>query len=119
MASVGPPARIADDGGRYSVTNSLLASGTIVGRSSVNRSVLSTNVRVGDGSLLDEVVVLPGARIGSGCKLRGCIVDSNVHVADGTVVGFQLPSNIERIGGSRIALLTGDATRPKDFRSVA
>src|SRR5690242_12831794 len=75
MASVGAPARISDDGGRHSVTNSLLASGTVVGRSSVTRSVLSTNVRVGDGSLLDEVVVLPGARIGSGCKLRRCIID--------------------------------------------
>ena len=119
MASVGAPARIADDAGRHSVTNSLLASGTIVGRSSVSRSVLSTNVRVGDGSLLDEVVVLPGARIGSACKLRRCIIDSNVHVADGTVVGFQPPGNIERVGAPRIALITGDATRSKDFRSVA
>jgi ADP-glucose pyrophosphorylase len=64
-------------------------------------------------------VVLPGARIGSGCKLRRCIVDSNMRVADGTVVGFQLPSNMERAGPARIALITGDATRPKDFRSVA
>ena len=119
MASVAPPARIADDAGRHAVTNSLLAAGTIVGRSSVTRSVLSTNVRVGDGSLLDEVVVLPGARIGSGCKLRRCIIDSNVHVADGTIVGFQPLSNIERVGAPRIALITGDATRPKDFRSVA
>ncbi len=119
MASVAAPARIAGDGGRHTVTSSLLASGTVVGRSSVTRSVLSTNVRVGDGSLLDEVVVLPGARIGSGCKLRRCIIDGDVQVADGTVVGFQLPSNIERVGTPRIALITGDATRPKDFRSVA
>jgi len=119
MATVCAPARIADDAGRHAVTSSLLAGGTVVGRSSVTRSVLSTNVRVGDGSLLDEVVVLPGARIGSGCKLRRCIIDSNVHVADGTVVGFQPPSNIERVGAPRIALITGDATRPKDFRSVA
>ncbi len=119
MATVCAPARIADDAGRHAVTRSLLAGGTVVGRSSVTRSVLSTNARVGDGSLLDEVVVLPGARIGSGCKLRRCIVDSNVHVADGTVVGFQPPSNIDRVGAPRIALLTGDATRPKDFRSVA
>ena len=63
--------------------------------------------------------MLPGARIGSGCKLRRCIVDSNVRVADGTVVGFQPPSNIERVGPPRISLITGDATRPKDFRSVA
>jgi glucose-1-phosphate adenylyltransferase len=119
MASVGAPARISDDAGRHSVTNSLLASGTVVGRSSVTRSVLSTNARVADGSLLDEVVVLPGARIGSGCRLRRCIIDSNVQVADGTVVGFQAPGSIERVGAPRIALVTRDATPPRDFRSVA
>jgi glucose-1-phosphate adenylyltransferase len=120
MATVSAPARVSDDAGRHSVTNSLLASGTVVGRATVMRSVLSTNVRVGDDSLLDEVVVLPGARIGAGCKLHRCIVDSNVVVADGTVVGYQPPSGNERLGASpRIALLTSDATRPKDFRSVA
>ncbi len=119
MATVCAPARIADDADRHAVTTSLLAGGTVVGRSSVTRSVLSTNARVADGSVLDEVVVLPGARIGSGCKLRRCIVDSNVHVADGTVVGFQPPSNIERAGAPRIALIAASATRPKDFRSVA
>lgn len=119
LASVGAPARIADDAGRHAVTSSLLAVGSVVGRSGVTRSVLSTNSRVGDGSLLDEVVVLPGARIGSGCKLRRCIVDSNVQVGDGTVAGFQPSGNIDRAGASRIALITGDATRPKDFRSVA
>jgi glucose-1-phosphate adenylyltransferase len=120
MAAVCAPARVADEAGRHTVTNSLLAGGTVVGRATVMRSVLSTNVRVGDGSLLDEVVVLPGARIGAGCKLHRCIIDSNVVVADGTVVGYQPPSNIERLGATpRVALITGDATRPKDFRSVA
>jgi len=120
VAQVCPPVRIADDAGRHSVTNSLLAAGTVVGRSSVTRSVLSTNVHIADGSLLDETVVLPGARIGAGCKLRRVIVDSDVDVPEGTVVGYQPPGNIERVvAGPRIALLTGDATRPKNFRSVA
>ncbi|MEJ1960764.1 MAG: glucose-1-phosphate adenylyltransferase [Gammaproteobacteria bacterium] len=120
MASVYAPARVSDGTGRHSVTSSLLAAGTVVGRSSVAHSVLSTNVRVGDGALLDEVVALPGSRIGDGCKLRRCIVDSNVSVADGTVVGYQPAGGIDRLGMSqRIALITGDATRPKDFRSVA
>jgi glucose-1-phosphate adenylyltransferase len=120
QAAVYPPARVSDDDGRHRVTNSLLSSGVVVGRATVMRSVLSTNSRVGNDSLLDEVVLLPGARVGAGCKLRRVIVDSNYEVPDGTVIGYQPPSNIERAGAaSRIALLTGDATRPKDFRSVA
>jgi glucose-1-phosphate adenylyltransferase len=119
-AQIYPPARIANDAGSNGVINSLLAAGTVVGRSSVTSSVLSTGARVGDGCVVDEAVVLPGARIGAGCKLHRVIVDSNVEVPDGTVVGFSSPSSIERVASSsRIALITGDATRPKDFRSVA
>jgi glucose-1-phosphate adenylyltransferase len=119
-ATVCAPARIMDDHGRHSVSNSLLAGGVVVGRSTVTRSVLSTGVRVGDGSLLEEVVVLPGARIGAGCKLRRVIVDSNVEVAEGTIVGYQPPTNIERSGSSsRVTLLTGEPARKNDFRSVA
>ena len=119
-AQVCPPARIADEGGRYGVTSSLLAAGTVVGRSTVTRCVLSTNARVGDGALLDEAVVLPGARIGAGCKLRRVIVDSNVEVPDGTVVGYAAPTNVERLGaGPRVTLLCGGATQSSDFRSVA
>jgi glucose-1-phosphate adenylyltransferase len=119
-AQVCPPARVMDDAGRHSVTNCLLAAGSVIGRSTVTRSVLSTNARVGDGSLLDEVVVLPGARIGAGCKLRRVIVDRNVEVADGTVVGYPAPGSVERLATTpRVALLTADATDHKDFRSVA
>ena len=119
-AQVLPPARIANDAGSNGVINSLLAAGTVVGRSSVTASVMSTGARVGDGCVVDEAVVLPGARIGAGCKLHRVIIDTNVEVPDGTVVGFSSPSSIEKLGGSaRIALVTGDATRPKIFRSVA
>jgi len=119
-AQVYAPARVANDAGSNGVINSLLAAGTVVGRSSVTRSVLSTGARIDDGCVVDETVVLPGARIGAGCKLHRVIVDSNVVVPDGTVVGFSSPSSIERGASTgRIALLTGDATRPKNFRSVA
>jgi glucose-1-phosphate adenylyltransferase len=119
-AAVCAPARVMDDQGRHSVANSLLAGGVVVGRSTVTRSVLSTGVRVGEGSLLEEVVALPGARIGAGCKLRRVIVDSNVEVPDGTVVGYQPPTNIERSGAaSRVVLLSGNAVSKNDFRSVA
>ncbi len=119
-ATVAPPARIADDGGRHRVSNSLLAAGVSIGRSSVNRSVLSTGSRVGDGCVLDEVVVLPGARIGAGCKLRRVIVDSNAEVPDGTVVGYSAPA-ARTVPRRCPALHCSPATRaePKDFRSVA
>jgi glucose-1-phosphate adenylyltransferase len=50
------------------------------------RSVLFDAVEIGRGAKVAEAVVLPGAVIGSGCRLRGVIVDAGYRVADGTVV---------------------------------
>jgi glucose-1-phosphate adenylyltransferase len=113
-----PPAKLAEDGGRRGfVASSMLSGGTIVGCSTVTRSVLSTNVRVGDGSMLDEAVVLPNARIGANCKLRRVIIDSGVDVPDGTVIGWLPNGAHERV--PHVTLMTEDATAAKDFRSVA
>jgi glucose-1-phosphate adenylyltransferase len=121
LAQVLPPAKLAEDSGRRGVvSSSMLSAGTVVGCASVTRSVLSTNVRVGDGTVLDETVVLPNARIGANCRLRRVIVDSGVEVPDGTVVGWQAATPVERMSSApHVALITGDATRDKDFRSVA
>lgn len=52
----------------------------------VQWSVLFDDVEVGRGAKVAEAVVLPGAVIGPGCRLRGVIVDAGYRVADGTVV---------------------------------
>jgi glucose-1-phosphate adenylyltransferase len=58
----------------------------------VVRSVLSDDVEIGRGAKVAESVVLPGAVVGAGSRLRGVIVDAGYRVADGTV--------IERCAGS-------------------
>jgi glucose-1-phosphate adenylyltransferase len=82
-----PPARLLFDSARHgSVANSLLAGGVVVRGAAVTNSVLSSNVRIGEGSTLDEAVVLPGACIGSNCRLRRVIIDADTRIPDGTVV---------------------------------
>jgi glucose-1-phosphate adenylyltransferase len=44
----------------------------------VVRSVLSSRVCVESGSVLEESVVLPGARVGRDCQLHRVIVDAGV-----------------------------------------
>jgi glucose-1-phosphate adenylyltransferase len=121
LAEALPPAKLAEDGGRRGfVANSMLSGGTVVGCSTVTRSVLSTCVRVGDGSMLDEAVVLPNARIGANCRLRRVIIDSGVEVPDGTVIGWVQNGAHERVmPAPQVTLMSGDATAAKNFRSVA
>jgi glucose-1-phosphate adenylyltransferase len=120
LAEILPPAKLAEDCGRRGfVASSMLSAGAVVGCATVTRSVLSTNVRVGDGSMLDEAVVLPNARVGANCRLRRVIVDSGIEVPDGTVIGWQSASSVDRMGVPLVTLITADANGAKDFRSVA
>lgn len=60
------------------------SSATIRGR--VQHSVIFDGVEVGRDAELVDTVVLPGAAIGAGCRLRGVIVDSGCRVPDGTSI---------------------------------
>ena len=52
----------------------------------VSRSVLCHGVEVARGARLYECVVLPGAVVGAGSRLRGVIVDAGYRVPEGTVI---------------------------------
>ena len=88
-----PPAKTVlnedgDDGRRAEVSDSLLAPGTVVSGAQVRRSILSNRVYVNERSDLDECIIMRGAQIGRGCKLRRCIIDKWNEVPDGTVIGY-------------------------------
>jgi glucose-1-phosphate adenylyltransferase len=93
-----PPAKFVfdDDGRRGMAVDSLVAGGCIVSGSSVRRSVLFTGVTVQSFSCVDEAVVLPGANIGQGCRLRKVVVDEACHVPDGMRIGFDPKADASR-----------------------
>ena len=118
-----PPARLVYAAGRQGfVANSLLAGGVVVRGATVTNSVLAGNVQVDEGTLLDEAVVLPGARIGANCKLRRVIVDAGMAIPDGVSVGWQPPPLESARAADRVTLLSQSWTPPADdhdMRSVA
>ena len=119
-----PPARLVYAAGRHGfVANSLLSGGVVVRGATVTNSVLAGNVQVAEGTLLDESVALPGARIGANCKLRRVIIDAGVVIPDGVTVGWQPATPMEsmRTGGP-VTLLSRSWSPPADdhdMRSVA
>jgi glucose-1-phosphate adenylyltransferase len=91
---------------RGTVEDSLIGGDcTVAGE--VKRSVLFESVEIRRGAEITDAVILPGAVIGAGCRLRGVIVDSGARIADGTVIdrsaGGTVP--IERL---KPAVLTAD-----------
>jgi len=93
-----PPAKfVADDTGRKGgAYNSLASSGCIVCGASVRRSILFSKVTVGQGSLIDDSVVLPDVRIGKEVRLRRTIVGKQCRLPDGFRAGLDAAHDRER-----------------------
>jgi glucose-1-phosphate adenylyltransferase len=62
----------------------------------VRNSVLSSNVVVDDGAIVEGSVLMPGARVGRGAVVRHAILDKNVVVGPGEMVGVDLDKDRER-----------------------
>ena len=85
-----PPAKfVFDDVGRCGFAfDSLVSDGCIVSGALVRRSILFYGTRVGEGSSVEDSVVLPNVTIGRGVSLRRVIVDKGCVVPDGLQAGL-------------------------------
>ncbi len=107
-----PPAKfVFDDAGRRGMAvDSLVSGGCIVSGAVVRRSILFHGVRVSDGSLLEDAVVLPDVVIGRRVTLRRAIVDQGCVLPDGFTVGVDAAQDRARFHVTErgICLVTQD-----------
>lgn len=64
----------------------LVGSGCKLNSCSVSQSVLSSNVSIGTGSIIDKSVLLPEVNVGSEAKLANVIVDKGVNIPPNFVI---------------------------------
>jgi glucose-1-phosphate adenylyltransferase len=78
-----PPAKFVFDAEdrRGMAVDSMVSGGCVVSGATVRRSVLFSNVRVEEGALLEDCVVLPDVVVGPGVQLRRAIVDRHCRLA--------------------------------------
>jgi glucose-1-phosphate adenylyltransferase len=88
-SEITPPAKFVhdEDGRRGMGVSSLVAGGCIISGARIHRTLLSTSVHLHSYADVDYSVILPGVDVGRGARLRGCVVDANVKIPDGLVVG--------------------------------
>ncbi len=95
-----PPAKFVHDDYKNervgTAINSIVAEGVIVSGGSIRRSVLFPNVRVNSYSRIEESVLFDGVVVGRHAKLRRCIVDKDVEIPSGTVIGHDPVKDAER-----------------------
>ncbi len=85
-----PPAKfVFGEPGRTGMAiNSIIASGSIVSGAVVRSSVVSQDVRVNSYADVDSSVIFSHVNIGRHCRIRHAIIDRDVHIPDGTVIGY-------------------------------
>jgi glucose-1-phosphate adenylyltransferase len=85
-----PPAKFvfAELGRTGTALDSIVSSGCIVSGSTVRSSVLSPDVRVNSYSEVDSSILFSHVNVGRHCHIRKAIIDRDVHIPEGTTIGF-------------------------------
>jgi len=85
-----PPAKFvfSQDGRRGHAMDSIVSMGCIVSGSEIQRSVLSPGVRVHSFCDVQDSILLPNAVVNRHSRIRRAIIDRNVVVPKGAVIGF-------------------------------
>jgi len=107
-----PPAKFIHDeeGRRGAAISSLIAGDTIISGSVVKNSLISTGGRLHSYSSVTKSVLLPQVQVNRSARLKNCVVDSNIDIPAGLVVGEDPIEDAKyfRVSEGGITLITGD-----------
>ncbi len=109
-----PPAKfVFGEPGRSGVAvNSIITAGVIISGGMVTNSVLSQDVRVNSYSEVDSSVIFSHVSIGRHCRIRRAIIDRDVHLPEGTIIGYDPAEDKRRyfVTPSGLTIVTRDAS---------
>ncbi len=90
--------------------DSIVSMGCIVSGGSLSRCVLSPDVRVNSYSEVDSCILFSHVNIGRRCKIRRAIIDRDVHIPEGSVIGFDTEADRQKyhVTESGITVVTRD-----------
>jgi len=70
------------------VLDSLVSSGSIISGGRVQRAILSPNVRIHSYSQVYDSILMEGVDVGRYAKIKKAIIDKDVDIPQGTVIGY-------------------------------
>jgi len=107
-----PPAKFVfnDQGRRGMAVDSMVSGGCIISGSTVQRSLLFTNVHVHSYATVEDSLLFPFVDIGRNCRIRRAILDKRCVVPPGTVIGYDPAEDARRfhVSPKGIVLVTRD-----------
>ncbi len=107
-----PPAKfVFGEPGRSGMAiNSVISGGCIISGATVRNSVLSQDVRINSYADIDSSIVFTHVNIGRHCRIRRAIIDRDVHIPEGTVIGYDINEDKKNyfVSPSGITVVTRD-----------
>jgi len=107
-----PPAKFvfAEPGRTGTAVDSIVSNGSIVSGGAVKNSVLSPDVRVNSYCEVDQSILFSHVSIGRHCRIRRAIIDRDVHLPEGTTIGYDAEADRQRyfVTESGITVVTRD-----------
>lgn len=93
-----PPALVAFDRSerKCQINNSMVSVGCVFHNVCMHSSMVGYNVKIDENTRITESVVMPNVTIGEGVVLNRVIVDKSVEIAPGTRVGVDREEDLER-----------------------
>jgi glucose-1-phosphate adenylyltransferase len=95
-----------------SVTNTILAGGDVIVGAQIIHSILSPDVWVQSGAVVEDSILFERVRIDSGACLRHCIIDKDVLIPANETVGWNIEQDRQRFTVSE----GGVVVVPKGYR---
>src|SRR5438309_3494771 len=108
-----PPAKFvfADEGRRCGrALDSIISAGCIVSGSTIRGSVLCPNVRVHSFCHIEQCILMPGVRVGRHARIRRAIIDRDVLIPRGALIGYNAAEDRRRhtVTDSGVVVVTTD-----------
>jgi glucose-1-phosphate adenylyltransferase len=108
-----PPAKFvfAEAGRRCGqALDSVISPGCIVSGSSIFGSVLCPNVRVHSFCHIEQCILMPGVRVGRHACIRRAIIDRDVLIPRGALIGYNVDEDLRRhtVTESGVVVVTTD-----------
>jgi glucose-1-phosphate adenylyltransferase len=84
-----PPAKFIfnDKDRRGLALDSLVSPGCIISGAMINHSLLSTNVRIEEKTVIENSILLPDVRVGSNCRISNAIIDKQCVIPNDMIIG--------------------------------
>jgi glucose-1-phosphate adenylyltransferase len=111
-----PPAKFVlddADGRRGTAINSMISGGSIISGALVRESLLFSDVRVEERSVVQASVLLPNVTVGRNCVIQRAIIDEGCEIPDGTQIGVDPVADRKRfeVTDKGVVLVTPEMLR--------